>query len=136
MLGGVGHVLCRAGLHKWSENTGGVRVCMRPGCTATDMYFGITGALRRLRERYTQEEIEEMAKPEPEFPIFNRIISFMALFAVAGLIAAGVWKYIVQVYGNIENPAGAVIRFGLTGWFMILIWFGLSRKKKRRSDEV
>lgn len=54
--------LCRLGFHKWSENYGGVRVCLRRGCTAIDMYFGITGMLRRLREQYTQEEIEAMAK--------------------------------------------------------------------------
>lgn len=55
-------LLCRLGFHNWSENYNGMRVCMRQGCTAIDMYFGITGMLRRLREQYTQEEIEEMAK--------------------------------------------------------------------------
>lgn len=54
--------LCSLGFHKWSENHGGVRVCMRTGCTAIDMYFGLTGALRRLREQHTPEEIEAMAK--------------------------------------------------------------------------
>jgi hypothetical protein len=55
-------ISCRLGFHKWSENYGGVRVCLREGCTAIDMYFGLTGALRRLRERYTPEKIKAMAK--------------------------------------------------------------------------
>lgn len=55
-------ISCRLGFHNWSENYGGVRVCLREGCTAIDMYFGLTGALRWLRERYTPEEIEAMAK--------------------------------------------------------------------------
>jgi len=55
-------LLCKLGFHKWSENYGGVRVCLREGCTAIDMYFGLTGMLRSLRERHTLEEIEEMAK--------------------------------------------------------------------------
>jgi len=50
------------GFHKWSENYGGMRVCLRRGCRVIDMYFGITGMLRYLRDRHTQEEIEEMAK--------------------------------------------------------------------------
>lgn len=54
--------LCRLGFHKWSENYGGMRVCLRRGCTTIDMYFGLTGMLRYLRERHTLEEIEEMAK--------------------------------------------------------------------------
>lgn len=39
-----------------------MRVCLRRGCTEIDMYYGITGMLRYLRERHTQEEIEAMAK--------------------------------------------------------------------------
>lgn len=50
------------GFHKWSESYGGMRVCLRPGCTMINIYFGLTGMLRYLRERHTQEEIEEMAK--------------------------------------------------------------------------
>ena len=50
------------GFHNWSENHGGVRVCLRRGCTRIDLYYGITGMLRYMREHYTEKQIKEMTE--------------------------------------------------------------------------
>ena len=44
-------ISCRLGFHKWSVNYNGMRVCLRRGCTRIDLYYGITGMLRYMRER-------------------------------------------------------------------------------------
>lgn len=121
------------GFHKWSENENGMRVCLRPGCTTIDLYFGLTGMLRYLRDRHTQEEIEEMAKmnnEKIEFPELNKLMLFMMVFVVSGMLAIGVWELIKQVYGYIENPTGAVIRMGMTAVFSILVWRMLPEKMR------
>jgi deoxycytidylate deaminase len=41
----IKNLLCRLGLHNWSANRGGVRICMR--CPAVDRHYGISGYLRR-----------------------------------------------------------------------------------------
>lgn len=53
--------LCKLGFHNWSPNHYGVRVCLARGCVAIDLYYGICGMLRYLREHYREEEIDEMA---------------------------------------------------------------------------
>ncbi len=53
--------LCRLGFHNWSPNYYGVRVCLARGCVRIDLYYGVSGMLRYLRENYTEKEIEEMA---------------------------------------------------------------------------
>lgn len=53
---------CKLGFHKWSENYAGIRVCLRRGCTRIDLYYGITGMLRYMREHYTEKQIKEMAE--------------------------------------------------------------------------
>ena len=121
------------GFHKWSENDNGMRVCLRRGCTTIDIYFGLTGMLRYLRDRHTQEEIEEMAKTNNEkiaFPLLNKLLLFMMVFIVAGLLAIGVWMLIEQVWGDIENPMGAVIRLGMMAVFSILVWRMLPKKMR------
>lgn len=130
MLGCVGRALCKIRLHKWSKNWYGWRVCLRPGCTAYNPHFGVTGALRWMREHYTDKEMEEMAKHDMDFPLLNKLKLFMSIFAVGGLVAIGVWKLIERYYGNIENPAGAVIRLGMMAVFSILIWKILLKIKK------
>lgn len=131
MLGSIRRALCRTGLHKWSPNQNGWRVCLRRGCTAYNPYYGVTGALRWMRERYTEEEIEEMAKHDMEFPLIDRIQLLMSISVVSGTMAIGVWYAIEHVYGNIENPAGAVIRIGTIAGFMILLYRVLPKKKGR-----
>lgn len=126
-------VLCMMGFHKWSENYGGVRVCLRRGCMAIDMYFGLTGMLRYLRERHAQEEIQEMAKRNNEtitFPLLNKLMQFMMVFVVSGMLTFVAWTIIEQVYGDIENPAGAVIRLGMMAVFSILVWRMLPKKMR------
>lgn len=38
---------CRLGLHSWSTNRGGIKICERSGCRAAKT-FGFTGSMRRL----------------------------------------------------------------------------------------
>lgn len=60
--------LCRIGFHDWSPNHNGIRVCLAEGCMRIDLYYGITGMLRYMREHYTEKEIEQMAEgniPKP-----------------------------------------------------------------------
>lgn len=124
-------LLCRLGFHKWSENDNGMRVCLRPGCTTIDIYFGLTGMLRYLRDRHTQKEIEMMANNETiKFPLLNKLILVMMVFVVGGTGAIGVWELIKHVYGDIENPAGAVIRLGMMAVFSILVWRMLPEKMR------
>ncbi len=42
----INNFLCRIGLHNWSANRGGVRICLR--CPAVDKYYGLSGYVRRL----------------------------------------------------------------------------------------
>lgn len=53
--------LCKLGYHNWSPNCGGMRVCLAKGCTTIDLYYGITGMLRYIRERYTVKELMKIA---------------------------------------------------------------------------
>lgn len=46
-------ILCRLGIHKWSDNIGGMRVCLARGCITIDIYYGLTGALRYVREHHS-----------------------------------------------------------------------------------
>lgn len=68
-----------------------------------------------------------------EFPLLNKLYLFMMVFIVAGLLAVGVWMLIEQVWGDIENPTGAVIRLGMAAVFSILVWRILP-EKMRHSD--
>ena len=52
--------LCKLGFHNWSENYAGIRMCLREGCTRIDLYYGITGMLRYMREHYTEKQLKEM----------------------------------------------------------------------------
>ena len=54
-------LLCMLGFHNWSENYAGMRVCLRRGCTRIDLYYGITGMLRYMREHYTEKQLRELA---------------------------------------------------------------------------
>lgn len=54
--------LCMLGFHDWSPNHNGMRVCLAKGCVTIDIYYGISGMLRYVREHYTEKEIEEMAE--------------------------------------------------------------------------
>lgn len=49
------------GFHNWSESYAGMRVCLRRGCTRIDLYYGLTGMLRYMRERYTEKQLMEIA---------------------------------------------------------------------------
>jgi hypothetical protein len=55
----IGVILCRVGLHDWSDNKGGIKVCERSDCRAAKTY-GLTGAMRQteweeqLYEQYQQ----------------------------------------------------------------------------------
>ena len=51
---------CKLGFHNWSETYAGIRVCLRKGCTRIDLYYGITGMLRYMREHYTEKQLKEM----------------------------------------------------------------------------
>lgn len=50
-----GPILCRIGLHKWSDNRGGIKVCLRSGCRKAKTY-GLTGTMRRMK---FEEELYE-----------------------------------------------------------------------------
>lgn len=63
-----------------------------------------------------------------ELPLLNKLMRFMMVFIVGGILAVGVWQLIKHFYGHIENPKGAVIRLGMTAVFMILIWILLGEK--------
>ncbi len=65
-----------------------------------------------------------------EFPLLNKLMLIMSVFMVSGLLAVGVWTIIEQVYGHIENPAGAVIRLGMWATFSILVWRMLPKKMR------
>lgn len=41
--------LCKLGLHRWSKNRCGVRICLH--CPAVDRYFGVSGYIRRSMEK-------------------------------------------------------------------------------------
>lgn len=41
-------ILCRLGLHKWSDHRGGIKVCCRAGCRKAKT-FGLTGTMRRMQ---------------------------------------------------------------------------------------
>lgn len=64
MIDTVRSLLCRVGLHKWSANRGGIKVCLRDDCRGATT-FGFTGAMRRMEfedelyddyQRYESEE--------------------------------------------------------------------------------
>ncbi len=65
-----------------------------------------------------------------EFPILNKLMLVMSVFIVAGLLAIGVWTLMELVYGDIGNPAGAVIRMGMMAVFSILVWRILPKKMR------
>lgn len=48
-------LLCRLGLHKWSTNRGGIKVCRREGCRKARLY-GLTGTMRKME---FEEELYE-----------------------------------------------------------------------------
>lgn len=63
MRSAVGSLLCRVGLHRWSENRGGIQVCLRDGCRRART-FGFSGVVRKMQfeeelyddyQRYTDE---------------------------------------------------------------------------------
>lgn len=54
-------LLCKLGFHDWSPNHYGIRVCLAKGCVTIDLYFGVCGMLRYMREHYREEELDEMA---------------------------------------------------------------------------
>lgn len=39
---------CRLGLHKWSDNRGGIQICRRSGCHDARTY-GLTGTMRLMQ---------------------------------------------------------------------------------------
>jgi hypothetical protein len=41
-------LLCRFGLHKWSKNRGGIKVCLRSECRKARTY-GLTGTMRKMQ---------------------------------------------------------------------------------------
>lgn len=41
-------ILCKFGLHKWSRNHCGIRICLR--CPRVDRYFGASGIFRFHQE--------------------------------------------------------------------------------------
>jgi hypothetical protein len=57
-------ILCRFGLHKWSEARGGIKICLRDGCEKATTY-GLTGSMRqlafeqRLYEKYQESTTDE-----------------------------------------------------------------------------
>lgn len=51
-------ILCSLGLHKWSENRFGVRICLR--CPAVDRYYGLTGLLRYRQEKIEREDRKQL----------------------------------------------------------------------------
>lgn len=59
-------LLCRLGLHRWSDNHGGIKVCTREGCRSAKT-FGLTGTMRRMQweeelyedyQQYTEDETD------------------------------------------------------------------------------
>lgn len=63
-----------------------------------------------------------------EFPLLNRLLLFMMVFIVSGMLTVVMWYIIERVYGHIENPMGAVIRLGTMAVFSILVWRMLPEK--------
>jgi hypothetical protein len=56
----AGEWLCRRGIHKWSKNRCGIRLCKR--CPKVDGYFGLTGLIRFKEECDTKhiQDTEEL----------------------------------------------------------------------------
>ena len=59
-------LLCRFGLHNWSTNRGGIKVCLRDGCRKARTY-GLTGIMRKMEfkedlyedyQRYTESDTD------------------------------------------------------------------------------
>jgi hypothetical protein len=48
---GLKSFLCKIGVHNWSENHNGIRICQ--WCPAVDRYFGLSGLLRKRDEDET-----------------------------------------------------------------------------------
>lgn len=65
-----------------------------------------------------------------EFPLLNKLMLFMMVFIVGGMMTVVWWDIIEQVYGHIENPTGAVIRLGMMAVFSILVWRMLPEKMR------
>jgi hypothetical protein len=59
-------LLCRLGLHKWSENRGGIKVCLRSGCRKARTY-GLTGTMRKMQfEKELYEDYQWYTESETE----------------------------------------------------------------------
>jgi hypothetical protein len=41
-------LLCKLGIHDWSRNRGGIRICQ--ACPAIDRYIGLSGLIRFYQE--------------------------------------------------------------------------------------
>lgn len=52
-------LLCRFGIHKWSENHGGIKVCVRDECCKARTY-GFTGTMRKIE--FEKELYDEYQK--------------------------------------------------------------------------
>jgi len=72
-----------------------------------------------------------MNNEKTEFPIFNKLMLFMVVFNAGGMLAIGVWVLMKQVYGDIGNPAGAVMRLGMMAVFSIILWMIFIRRTKK-----
>ena len=56
-------VLCQLGLHKWSTNRAGIKVCRREGCRRART-FGLTGLMRKMEfEEELYEEFRSLETP-------------------------------------------------------------------------
>lgn len=65
LQGRVGRpLLCRFGLHKWSDHRGGIKVCRRDGCRRAKT-FGLTGTMRRMQwEEELYDEYQRVTSQE------------------------------------------------------------------------
>ncbi len=48
----LGKLLCKIGIHSWTKNHCGIRLCKR--CPKIDRYYGVTGFLRYMSDTTDQ----------------------------------------------------------------------------------
>lgn len=61
-----GQIACRIGLHKWSDNKGGIRVCLRDYCKKPQTY-GLTGIMLKIEwERELYAKWHQYADKKPD----------------------------------------------------------------------
>ena len=61
-------LLCRFGLHLWSTNRGGIKICLRDGCRKARTY-GLTGTMRKMQfEEELYEDYQRYTEPDTDHP--------------------------------------------------------------------